>query len=120
MQRIAIARAIFVTSKFLAADKALSMIDASLRIEVLDLLLDLKKRFHVTCLFITHNFGVARYFAKGGRIMVMYLGSIAEVGPTEDAILEPIRPYTKTLIASVPIFKTRNSPGLREFLLSGA
>jgi len=103
MQRIAIARAISVNPKFLVADEAVSMVDASLRIEVLDLLFDLKKRFGMTCLFITHDFGVARYFAKHGRVMIMYLGSIVEVGPTDDVILEPMHPYTKTLIASVPV-----------------
>jgi len=79
------------------------MLDASLRIEVLDLLRDLKDKFNVMCLFITHDFGVTRYFAKDGRVMIMYLGSIVEVGPTDDIILEPIHPYTKTLIASVPV-----------------
>jgi len=103
MQRIAIARAISVNPKFLVADEAVSMLDASLRIEVLDLLLDLKNRFGMTCLFITHDFGVARYFAKRGRVMIMYLGSIVEVGSTDDVILDPVHPYTKTLIACVPV-----------------
>jgi len=118
MQRIAIARAISVNPKFLMADEAVSMIDASLRIEVLDLLLNLKTRFDMTCLFITHDFGVARYFAKGGRVMVMYLGSVVEVGSTEDTILDPLHPYTKTLMYSVPIpdpklTRSRGLPSLR-------
>ena len=118
MQRIAIARAISVNPKFLVADEAVSMLDASLRIEIIDLLLDLKNRFNMTCLFITHDFGVARYFAKGGRVMVMYLGSIVEVGPTDKVILEPLHPYTKTLIRSVPIpdpklTRSRGLPKLR-------
>lgn len=118
MQRIAIARAISVDPKFIVADEAVSMLDASLRIEVLDLLLDLKNRFDMSCLFITHDFGVARYFVKGGRVMIMYLGSIVEIGPTEDVILDPLHPYTKTLIASVPIpdpklARSRGLPPLR-------
>jgi len=118
MQRIALARAISVNPKFLVADEAVSMIDASLRIEVLDLLLDLKRKFGMTCLFITHDFGVARYFAKHGRVMIMYLGSIVEVGPTDDIILEPMHPYTKTLIASVPVpdpklTRSKGLPALR-------
>jgi len=118
MQRIAIARAISVNPKFLVADEAVSMIDASLRIAVLDLLLDLKKRFDMTCLFITHDFGVARYFAKGGRVMIMYLGSAVEVGSTDDVIMEPLHPYTKALIASVlvpdpKLARSRGLPPLR-------
>jgi oligopeptide/dipeptide ABC transporter ATP-binding protein len=103
MQRIAIARAISVSPSFIVADEAVSMVDASLRIEILDLLLELKRKFNMACLFITHDFGVARYFAKDGRILVMYLGSIVEEGPTEDVILDPIHPYTKILLECVPI-----------------
>lgn len=103
MQRIAIARAISVNPSFIVADEAVSMLDASLRIEILDLLLDLKRKFNMACLLITHDFGVARYFARDGRILVMYLGSIVEAGPTEDVILDPIHPYTKILLDCVPI-----------------
>ncbi|MEM4230215.1 MAG: ABC transporter ATP-binding protein [Thermoproteota archaeon] len=103
LQRIAIARAISVAPKLLVADEAVSMLDASLRIEILNLLLDMKKRFDLTCLFITHDFGVARYFASDGKVMVMYLGSIVEVGPTENVLLKPLHPYTKAMIDSVPI-----------------
>jgi len=118
MQRIAIARAISVNPKFLVADEAVSMLDASLRIEILDLLLNLKKKFNMACFFITHDFGVVRYFAKGGRVMVMYLGSIVEIGPTDDVVLKPLHPYTKALIASVPvpdpkITRSRPLPPLR-------
>jgi len=103
MQRIAIARAISVNPNFIVADEAVSMLDASLRIEILDLLLELKRKFNMAYLFITHDFGVARYFAKDGRILVMYLGSIVEEGSTEDVILDPIHPYTKILLECVPI-----------------
>ena len=103
MQRIAIARAISVNPSFIVADEAVSMLDASLRIEILDLLLDLKRKLDMACLFITHDFGVARYFARDGKILVMYLGSIVEVGDTEDVILDPIHPYTKILLDCVPV-----------------
>jgi oligopeptide/dipeptide ABC transporter ATP-binding protein len=114
MQRVSIARAISVNPSFIVADEAVSMLDASLRIEILDLLLELKRKFNMTCLFITHDFGVARYFAKDGRILVMYLGSIVEEGPTEDVILNPIHPYTKILLECVPIPdpKSARSKGL--------
>jgi oligopeptide/dipeptide ABC transporter ATP-binding protein len=103
MQRVAIARAISVNPKFLVADEAVSMLDASLRIEILDLLLELKDKHNMACLFITHDFGVARYFGRRSRVAVMYLGSLAEIGPIDDVMLEPLHPYTKALIASVPI-----------------
>jgi peptide/nickel transport system ATP-binding protein len=93
------------------------MLDASLRIEILDLLLDLKNRLGMACLFITHDL-VARYFVKGGKVIIMYLGSIVESGPTEDIILDPLHPYTKILIASVPVpdpklARSRGLPPLR-------
>jgi len=103
LQRIAIARAISVRPKFIVADEAVSMLDASLRIEILDLLLDLQRKFKTAYLFITHDFGIARYFAREGRIAVMYLGSIVEVGRTEEVIQNPLHPYTKALITAVPI-----------------
>jgi len=118
MQRIAIARAVSVNPSFIVADEAVSMLDASLRIEILDLLLKLRKKFETAYLFITHDFAIARYFAVGGRIAVMYLGSIVEIGDTEEVIQNPIHPYTKTLLMSVPvpdpkIAKERGLPPLR-------
>ncbi|MEM2454929.1 MAG: ABC transporter ATP-binding protein [Candidatus Bathyarchaeia archaeon] len=103
MQRVAIARALTTNPKFLVADEAVSMLDASLRIEVLNLLLDLKKKFDLTCLFITHDLAVARYFSMRGKVMVMYLGNIVEFGNTEEVIQNPLHPYTKALISAVPI-----------------
>ena len=105
MQRILIARALSVNPKYILADEAVSMLDASLRIGVVDLLLDLQKKFKVSYLFVTHDFGIARYFVAkgGGRVMVMYLGSIVEIGPGEEVIQNPIHPYTRTLISAIPI-----------------
>jgi oligopeptide/dipeptide ABC transporter ATP-binding protein len=118
LQRISIARAISVNPKFLLADEAVSMIDASLRIEILDILINLEKKLDMACLLITHDFGAARYFAKNGKAIIMYLGSIVEIGPTDDIILEPLHPYTKTLLASVPVpdpklTRSRGLPPLR-------
>lgn len=103
MQRISIARAVSVNPSFIVADEAVSMLDASLRIEILDLLLRLKEKFKTAYLFITHDFAIARYFARGGKIAVMYLGNIVEVGDTEDVIQKPVHPYAKTLLMAVPI-----------------
>jgi oligopeptide/dipeptide ABC transporter ATP-binding protein len=118
MQRVAIARAISVNPSFVMADEAVSMIDASLRIDILNLLLDLKKKFNMAFLFITHDFGVTRYFAKGGKVMIMYLGNIVELGPTDEVILKPLHPYTNILIACAPIAdpkltRSRGLPALR-------
>jgi len=118
MQRVAIARAISVRPKFIVADEAVSMLDASLRISVLDILLNLKRRLSMACLFITHDLAIARYFAQDGRMMVMYLGKIVETGSTEEIIREPLHPYTKALISAVPvpdpkIARERRLPHLR-------
>ncbi|RLE86870.1 MAG: peptide ABC transporter ATP-binding protein [Thermoprotei archaeon] len=103
LQRIAIARAISVKPKFIVADEAVSMLDASLRIEILNLLLNIRKRLKTAYLFITHDFAIARYFARNERIAVMYLGNIVEMGRTEEIIQNPLHPYTQTLLATVPI-----------------
>lgn len=104
-QRVVVARAISVNPELIMADEPITMIDVSLRIGILDLLLDLQKRFNTAYLFITHDFGAARYFAAkgGGLIAVMYLGKIVEVGPAEDVIHDPLHPYTKVLMSAVPV-----------------
>ncbi|MCE4612807.1 MAG: ABC transporter ATP-binding protein [Desulfurococcales archaeon] len=103
-QRLIVARAISVEPKIIVADEPITMIDVSLRLGILDLLLDLRKKMGLTVIFITHDFGAARYFSAkgGGDIAVMYLGKIVEKGPAESVIQEPLHPYTKTLIAAVP------------------
>lgn len=103
LQRIAIARAISVRPKFIVADEAVSMLDASLRIEILDLLLELQKKFNTAYLFITHDLAIARYFARNNRIAIMYLGNIVEIGDTESIVQNPMHPYTEVLIKAVPI-----------------
>jgi len=102
-QRIVIARAIAPNPKLIVADEAVSMIDVSLRIEILNLLLKLKEELNITYFFITHDFGVARFFARNNRIGVMYLGEIVELGNTEDIIRTPLHPYTKALLSAVPV-----------------
>ncbi|RLG81675.1 MAG: peptide ABC transporter ATP-binding protein [Thermoprotei archaeon] len=104
-QRVVVARAISVNPKVIVADEPITMIDVSLRIGLLDLLLDLRKRLGTAYLFITHDFGAARYFAAkgGGSIAVMYLGKIVEQGPAENVIHEPLHPYTKVLLSAVPV-----------------
>ncbi len=104
-QRVVIARAISVNPELIVADEPITMIDVSLRLGILNLMLDLRDRFGTSYLFITHDFGAARYFTAraGGIIAVMYLGKIIEMGPAEDVIQNPLHPYTKVLLQAVPV-----------------
>ncbi len=104
-QRVVIARAISVNPSLVVADEPITMIDVSLRLGILDLLLKLREELGTAYLFITHDFGAARYFsAKGGGVIaVMYLGKIVEIGPAEEIIQHPLHPYTKALIDAVPV-----------------
>ena len=106
--------------KLIVADEPITMIDVSMRIGILDLMLSLRERLGTAYLFITHDFGAARYFSAkgGGRIAVMYLGKIIEIGAAEDVIRNPLHPYTKALLEAVPvpdpeISKKKRMPKLR-------
>lgn len=102
-QRVSVARALTVEPKFIVADEAVSMVDVSIRVSLLNMLARLKSEFDVTFLFITHDLALAKYFSwDGGRIVVMYLGRIVEEGPTERVITDPRHPYTQALLAAVP------------------
>lgn len=100
-QRVGIARALMLNPMFLVADEPVSMLDVSIRVGVLNLLKELKNKFNLTSLFITHDIAVSRYMCD--RIAVMYLGKIVEMGRTEDIISDPMHPYTQALIAAVPV-----------------
>jgi len=100
-QRVAIARAFVLKPEFIVADEPVSMLDASIRSEVLKLLLATQKKFTTSFLYITHDVALARHMCD--RIAVMYLGKIVEKGPTEGVILKPLHPYTEALIAAVPV-----------------
>ena len=100
-QRIAIARAFIVNPRFIVADEPVSMLDASIRSEVIKLMLGMVKKRHCTFLYITHDIALSRYMCD--RIAVMYLGKIVEMGPTEELIKEPYHPYTLALIKAVPV-----------------
>ena len=100
-QRVAIARALVLDPSFVVADEPTSMLDVSIRISIMDLMLHLAEEFNVSYLYITHDLAVARYMCD--RIAVMYLGKIVEVGDTEELLGNPQHPYTKALLASVPV-----------------
>ncbi len=100
-QRVAVARALVVQPAFVVADEPTSMLDVSIRTGIMHLMLDLAQRLDVTYLYITHDLAVARYMCH--RIAVMYLGKIVELAETEELLSHPQHPYTRALLASVPI-----------------
>ena len=100
-QRVVIARALLLNPSFIVADEPVSMLDVSIRVGILNLLLEMRKNFSITSLFITHDIAVSRYMCD--RIGVMYLGKIVESGPTDKIINEPLHPYTQALISAVPV-----------------
>ncbi|HUV60897.1 MAG TPA: oligopeptide/dipeptide ABC transporter ATP-binding protein [Thermoplasmata archaeon] len=99
-QRVGVAGALVLDPNFLVADEPVSMLDVSIRSEILKLMLDLREKKGLSFLFITHDLGVAYVFSD--RIGIMYLGKIVELGPTEKVIKNPQHPYTKALISVVP------------------
>jgi oligopeptide/dipeptide ABC transporter ATP-binding protein len=101
-QRVSVARALTVNPEIIVADEPVSMVDVSLRISLLNMLLKLQNELGVTFLFITHDLAVAKHFAWNGRIGVMYLGRMVELGSTRQVIREPIHPYTRALISALP------------------
>lgn len=100
-QRVALARAMVLNPSFIVADEPTSMLDVSIRIGVMNLMLQLREEFQISFLYITHDLAVARYMCD--RIAVMYLGKIVEIGPTDEVIQNPLHPYTRALISAVPI-----------------
>jgi peptide/nickel transport system ATP-binding protein len=101
-QRVSIARALTVQPRLIVADEAVSMVDVSIRVGILKMLHRLRDELKVAIVFITHDLALAKYFAWEGRIAVMYLGCIVEIGPTPDVIGNPAHPYTRALVAAVP------------------
>lgn len=100
-QRVSIARTLIMKPKFVICDEPTSMLDVSIRISIMDLMLNLAKDLDVSYLYITHDLAVARYMCN--RIAVMFNGKIVEIADTEDLLQNPIHPYTKRLISSIPI-----------------
>jgi peptide/nickel transport system ATP-binding protein len=99
-QRVSFARALAARPSVLLADEPVSMLDVSIRLEMLGLLDDLRQRFRLAMLYITHDIASARYFAD--EILVMYAGEIVERGPAEEITQLPAHPYTQLLVASAP------------------
>jgi peptide/nickel transport system ATP-binding protein len=101
-QRVSIARALTINPQLIVADEAVSMVDVSIRVGILKMLHRLRDELGVAIVFITHDLALAKYFAWEGRIAVMYLGKIVELGRTPDVIDNPAHPYTRALLSAVP------------------
>lgn len=104
-QRVAIARTMIMNPSFIVADEPVSMIDLSLRASILDLMMDLKREYDLTILFITHDLSTAFYLSD--RIAIMYLGRIVEIGDSNRIFENPLHPYTQALMKAIPIPKPR-------------
>jgi len=105
-QRVALARAILAEPEFIVLDEPTSALDVSVQAQILNLLIELKKKLNLTYLFISHNLSVVSYVSD--RVGVMYLGKIVELGDCDEVFNEPMHPYTKLLISSVPtLYMTR-------------
>lgn len=95
-QRIVLARALVLKPEMIIADEPVSMLDVSIRAEVLELMKELREKHNITFIYITHDLATARHF--GNRIAILYLGKIVEIGPIEKVLLHPKHPYTQALI----------------------
>ena len=100
-QRVVIAGALVLDPHLLLADEPVSMLDVSIRAEILNLLADLRKSRGISVIFITHDLGTVGYFAD--RVAVMYLGRIVEIGTMADVLKNPKHPYTQALLSVIPV-----------------
>ena len=99
-QRIAIARALILRPEFIVADEPVSALDVSIQAQIINLLIDLKEKYNLTYLFISHDLNVVRYLCD--NIIIMYKGEIKEEGTTDEIFNNPKDNYVKTLLNSIP------------------
>jgi peptide/nickel transport system ATP-binding protein len=116
-QRIGIARVLLFDPALVVADEPVSMLDASLKGDILQIIGKESKQNGVAFLFITHDMAVAKVIAK--RIAVMYLGKIAEIGPGESLIVEPLHPYTKAMLQASPVIDPSSKDQVKQVNIIG-
>lgn len=100
LQRVAIARALILRPSLVIADEPVSMLDASVRIEILTLMREMQEKRNISFIYITHDLSTTRYFSEW--IYIMYAGHIVERAPTKQLLKNPLHPYTKALLAAIP------------------
>lgn len=111
-QRVVVARSMILRPKFIVADEPVSMLDASVRVEILMLLRALQRSHNLAVSYITHDLSTVRYFSE--RIFVMYAGKIIEKAATEDLLRENLHPYTQALITAIPDPDAKNATVMKE------
>lgn len=114
-QRVGIARALALNPKLIIADEPVSALDVSIQAQIIDLLMELQKKFDITILFISHDLRVVRYITQ--RVVVMYLGKIIEIAETEELYTNPLHPYTQVLLKSNPNLDPRKR--VKEAMIEG-
>jgi len=111
-QRIVIARAMIMEPKLIVADEPVSMLDASVRVEILKLLRGLQESHHLSFIYITHDLSTVKYFSE--RIFVMYAGNLVEKGPIGAILKNPLHPYTSALMAATSDPEAKNAESFKE------
>jgi oligopeptide/dipeptide ABC transporter ATP-binding protein len=114
-QRVGIARSLVMNPQFIVADEPVSALDVSIRAQIINLLQHIQAEFQLTFLFISHDLGVVRHLSD--RVVVMYLGRLAEMAPTDQLFVEPKHPYTQALLSAVPSVAQRKQR--RRLVLAG-
>ena len=117
-QRVVLARALAIKPKIILADEPVSMLDVSIRAEVLELMRELQKKYNISFIYITHDLATAKYF--GQRIAILYLGKIVETGPINQVLESPKHPYTQALIDAISEPDPNNIHKVREIRIKEA